>query len=138
MAGLLLLGGAGGCDWWEDPSPDQVSFALVEGEGEYQVLLSTVFVAGFTGTGQTQVELIESDTLVVTTPFLDEVDIRGDQRFFIRVLASDTVGAVNPVRLTVDIDDENRFDRRAQVGEEPIFFLYQFNGQVFTDDIQVF
>lgn len=136
LAALTVAGAA--CDWWEDPSPDTASFAVMEGEGEYQVLLSTVFVVGFTDAGDTQVELIRSDTLTVTTPFLEEVDIRGDQRFFVRVLAADGSTPTTPVRLTVDLDDENRFDRRAEATEEPILFVYQLNGQVFTDDVLVF
>lgn len=136
---LLAVGATlAGCDFFDDPSPDTVSFALMEGEGEYQIVLSTVFVAGLNDLGGTRVELIESDTLVVSTPYLDEVDIRGDQRFFIRVIAGGEGVDVGPVRLSVDIDDENRFDRRAEVTDEPIFFLYQFNGQIFTEDIQVF
>lgn len=135
---LALTLAVGACDWFEDPSPDVVGIELVEGAGAYEVIVSTVFVAGLNELGGTRVELIESDTLVVTTPYMDDVDIRGDQRFFIRVLAAGAEADVGTVRLRVDIDDESRFDRRAEVTAEPMFFLYQFNGQIFTEDIQVF
>ena len=134
----LILVVASACSWFDDPSPDSVFVNLDDGTGQYRMIVSSVFVAGTNELNQTRVELLEADTFFVAAPFSREVNIRGDQRFFVEVRSAADTTSAQAVRVTVSIDRQPRFEAFADVAERPIRFVYQFNHRPVEDIVEVF
>lgn len=125
-----------GCEVFEDPTPELVSFRMNGPAGStVMVLYSKQFVAGVTETGVTQVEIFRADTVMHTLPIDTIIEVRLERRIYIQaeVQPSDTLD----VDVRVDIDERNIFDRNGVLYPAlPWQFLYQFNTR-FTENIQV-
>ena len=122
---------AGGCGWFDDPSPDTARIVL-EGEpgATVRVVASTKFIAGRTEGRKLTVELFQADTTLRTLPFDTVYSIRGDQRFFLEVARSDSL-AEPSVQVRVFLDDDERFKRQGVLRETPIRFVFLFNQPTF-------
>lgn len=133
LALTTLLMPLGGCDFFlEDPTPDEARVEL-SGNGSEQVrlLLSKNFLTARSETGETTVELLEADTVIVAPPFERTFDIRDERQFFAQARAADTVAT--SVRVRVFLDGEMRFDQSRDVLQEPLQFLYLFNRPILSD-----
>lgn len=138
--GLILLLAAltpGGCDWFENPTPDDAKVSI-EGEAGKQVrlIVSTKFVATVNQDGQTRVVVFEADTTLITLPYEATYHIEEDQRFFAETARLDT--DLQTVRMQVFVDSRKRFDEGGPLleGGRPYRFVYMFN-QAITRDVVV-
>lgn len=135
VAAVLLT--AGGCEIFEDRTPENIFFRMDGTSGDpVSVIYSKKFVAGVDELGVTQVEIFESDTVLHTVPFDTVIDVRIEQRMFIQaepLTETDTLS----IDARVDVDDRNLYDQSGRLyPTEPWRFLYQFN-QRFTDVVEV-
>lgn len=132
----LLVALASGCEVFEDPTPETVSFRMDGPAGvTVTVLYSKQFVAGVTEAGITEVEIFRADTVVHTLPIDTLIDVRLERRIFIQaeVQPTDTVN----VDVRVDVNDRNVFVRNGDLFPAlPWQFVYQYNTR-FTESIQV-
>jgi hypothetical protein len=136
LALMLALGVGAGCDWFEDPSPEEAR-VVIEGDAGTTVVLivSSKFVAGVSEAGVTRVEIIESDTILTSPPFDRTFNIRGDYRFFIQAARLDA--DVGSFRMQVFVDEDREFDESGPLLQNgPFRFVFQFN-QFLTDVIDV-
>jgi hypothetical protein len=137
--GFLLVVGAllvTGCDWFDDPSPEEAR-VVISGDAGKQVRLitSTKFVASVNDVGQTRVVIIEADTVFVTLPHDQYYSLKGDQRFFAEAARGDA--DFQSLRMEVYVDRNKKFDQGGPllVGQ-PYRFVYTFN-QTVTREILV-
>ncbi|MGH7501618.1 MAG: hypothetical protein ACREL7_07650 [Longimicrobiales bacterium] len=133
---LLALGLGAGCDWFDDPSPEEAR-VVIDGDAGTTITLiaSSKFVAGVNELGVTRVEILESDTILTSLPFDRTFDIRGDYRFFVQ--ASRLDADVGSLRMQVFVDEDREFDEAGSLlADAPFRFVYQFN-QFLTDVIEV-
>lgn len=121
---------------FDDRTPSDVFFVMSGSQGsQVQVVLATQFVAGITEEGVTEVQLLASDTLVRTLPVDTVVSVVIEQRFFVEVLPLD--GDSLSVRVEVDVDDRNLYDRSGLVVKaEPFRYVYLFN-HPYTEKVDV-
>jgi hypothetical protein len=133
---LLVLGLSAGCDWFDDPSPQEARVVIDGDPGTTIVVIaSSKFVAGVNDIGVTRVEIIESDTIVTSPPLDRTFSIRGDYRFFVQAARLDA--DVNSLRMQVFVDDDREFDESGPLlADGPFRFVFQFN-QFLTDVIDV-
>lgn len=131
LAALLPILGA--CDFFvEDPTPNEARIVLSgDGTDSVKLVMSTVFLTAKTETGETTVELLGSDTVIVAPPFERTLDIRDERQFFAQARAADSVET--SVRLRVFLDGESRFDRTEDLLQRPLQFLYLFNRPILAD-----
>lgn len=128
LAAVALL--AGGCGWFEDPSPNQARL-VVNGEAGKQVrlIVSTRFVAAVDEQGLTRVVIFESDTVLTTLPVDRVVSIEEDQRFFAEAGRLDA--DLQTLRMEVYVDQRKQFDEDGPlVADKPFRFVYSFNQRV--------
>ncbi len=133
LTALLVALPATACDFFaEDPTPDSARLVLSSETGaQVLVLMSREFIAARTEGGATTVEILNADTLTVTTPFERTVDIREAQQFFAQSRAADSVSTT--VRMRVFLDGELRYDETQDLNTTPLQFLYLFNRQILAD-----
>jgi hypothetical protein len=127
---------AGGCDWFEDPSPEQARL-LIQGEAgkSIRLIVSTKFASSVNEIGQTRVVIFESDTLMTTLPYEQVYRIDEDQRFFAE--ASRLDADLENVHMQVYVDEARHFDQAGRLLEgRPYRFVFSFN-QAITRDILV-
>lgn len=118
-----------GCDWFEDPSPEQARISLDGTPGDMvEILLSTQFVTGITTEGTTQVELFDPVTLTRALPFDTVLNIRSQQRLFVRTIDADSVSST--VRMQVFIDGDRKYDEEESVNLRQLLFVFTFNQPV--------
>ncbi len=123
---MLVFGTVAGCGLFDDPSPEE---ALVRLEGvageEVELIVSKQFLTGINSEQITQVELFLSDTIVRMLPFDTLVNIKREQRFFVRTVDADTLSS--QVRMQVFIDGTSRYDQSAFVTVRQLLFVFAFN-----------
>jgi hypothetical protein len=127
---------ASGCEWFEDPRPNEARL-VIQGDAGKQVRLitSTKFVAAVNEAGQTRVVLFQADTVFTTLPIDRSITIGGDERFFAETARLDS--DLQAVRMQVFLDRNKRFDEDGPlIAGSPYRFVYTFNQQV-TQDIVV-
>jgi len=100
------------------------------------VIYSKQFVAGVNEIGQTRLEVFGADTVVHTLPIDTVIDVRLEQRLFLRaspLAASDTLA----VDARVDVDGRNIYSDQGDLFPlVPWQFFYQYN-VTFTQDVEV-
>jgi len=133
LAAALL---ATGCDWFENPAPDEARLVIQGDTGkDVRLIVSTKFVAAVNEMGQTRVVMFEADTLITRLPFESTYDIEEDQRFFAEAARLDS--DLQSISVQVFVDRRKRFDEGGLlVADRPYRFLYMFN-QAFTREIVV-
>lgn len=136
-----LLAGAGGCDWFEDPTPEQVR-VLVTGEGgkPAALVMSQAFNAGVSEAGNTQVELFAADTIVRMLPFDTIIRLEGGaqvggaKRFFFEARRDEE--DLSSVGVKIYLDSALRFDVGGPLATQVYRWAYVFN-QLFTGTVEV-
>lgn len=134
LAAVLL---AGGCEIFEDQTPEQIFFRMEGPAGAVvSVIYSKQFVAGVNEAGVTRVEVFRADTVQHVLPIDTVIDIRVQRQLYIQAepaMVTDTL----LVDTQVDVDTRALYDRSGKLFPTlPWRFLYRFN-QPFTDDIEV-
>jgi len=124
---LLALGGAWGCEAFEDRTPENI-FLEMSGTGGTQarVVYTTQFVAGVSEVGRTEVRIFQADTVLQSLPIDTVISVAIDRQLFIEVLpvGTDTLD----VSVIVDVDDRNLVTNSGKIyPEDPWRFLYVFN-----------
>jgi hypothetical protein len=137
VVAVLVLCALSACDWFDDPTPTQVTLSVTGEAGTMaELVLSTQFVAGVTDAGVTQVQIFLADTLVRPLPIDTVVSIAVDRRFFAEV--SPLESAIAEYRIRVNVDDRRLFDETGDVlAASPFRYVYSFN-QATTRVIEVF
>ena len=135
---------SGGCDWFEDPTPEFVR-VTVDGDAESMMLItSTQFFATIDpssnpdgiGADRLRVEVLNSDTTHVTFPFDHSWSIAQDHRFLLLGFPSDSTQAT--VRLRVFVDEELDYDRSVVLDfADPAQYVYMFNQRILQTDFDV-
>lgn len=132
FAVLLPALAAWGCVWWEDPSPDMVRVTMEGQASSLLVVTSTEFIATNNESGNTSVQLFESDTTVVSLPFDRSWDISEEQRFFI--LGTPVDSSTVRVQVRIYLDGNKDFDRDVDAFvDDPVRYIYLFNQQILQD-----
>ena len=128
----LVVGSAVGCDWFDDPSPDEIRIRL-DGDAETITLItSTEFVAARDEAGRMRVQVFGSDTTQISLPFDRTWNIREDQRFFMVGIPADSAGV--PMRLRVHLDGDESVDNNVLARiNTPVRFMYIFNQQILQE-----
>ena len=133
----LLIATLAGCGWFDDPTPKEARLVIDGEPGDTAFILqSTKFVAAQTDQGRVRVELIQSDTFRVALPYTETINIVGDLQYFVLVTPPDSTGTP-PVQMQVFIDDQLAFNAAGELGVNPFQFVYLFNRQLFSDDIEL-
>jgi hypothetical protein len=137
IVALGLFVTAGGCQVFEDQSPESVNFRLSGSSGTtVQAVYSTRFTAGVTEDGVTQVRIFSADTVLQTLPIDTTVSIVENQQFFVEILpaaASDTLD----VAVKVEIDGREVLENSGFIFPlNPWRYVYQFN-QLLTQAVEV-
>lgn len=136
-ASAVLLVSLAGCGLFEDQVPEDIFFRMSGPAGsQVTVIYSKQFVAGVNEIGQTRLEVFGADTVVHTLPIDTIIDVRLEQRLFLRaspVAASDTLA----VDARVDVDGRNIYSDQGDLFPTvPWQFFYQYN-VTFTQDVEV-
>ena len=117
--------GFGGCDWFDDPSPEFVSVSLTGDPGEtVEILVSKQFLTGIDENDVTQVQIFQGDTLIRALPWDTTISIRLEQRFFVRSIDADSVS--NQLRMQVRVDGVSEYDKSGEASGE-FQFVFTFN-----------
>jgi len=134
LAAVSLL--AGGCSWFDDPSPERARLLITGDPGkQVRLIISTRFVAAVNEQGITRVVIIEADTALITLPHDRVYSIEDDQRFFVEAARQDT--DFQSLRMEVYIDSRKQFEEGGPlVMGQPYRFVYTFN-QAITREIVV-
>ena len=129
---FLVALAAGGCAWFEDPSPAVVSVTLNGQADSFVIITSTEFFATTNEAGDLGVQVFNSDTTIISFPFERSWDIRDEGRFLLLGMPADS-GAVT-VRLRVLLDGDEDYDAsvRALI-DDPVRYIYLFNQTVLQD-----
>jgi hypothetical protein len=129
---LLVALAAGGCAWFEDPSPAVVSVTLDGQADSFVIITSTDFFTTTNEAGDMRVQVLSSDTAVISFPFEQSWDIEDVGRFLLLGMPADS-GAVT-VRLRVLLDGDEDYDAsvRALI-DDPVRYIYLFNQTVLQD-----
>lgn len=122
----------GACDWFDDESPDTATLIL-EGTGQIQapVVVSREFTPVVRGPGDVDIHLTSADTSLRSLPFDTVYDIRGPQRFYVRIERAEPPGA--EVWMRVSIDQNEHYNERRDPAETPHVFIYAFNQPALLD-----
>jgi hypothetical protein len=136
-AAAALLVSLAGCGLFEDQIPEDIFFRMSGPTGsQVTVIYSKQFVAGVNEIGQTRLEVFGADTVVHTLPIDTVIDVRLEQRLFLRaspLAASDTLA----VDARVDVDGRNIYSDQGDLFPlVPWQFFYQYN-VTFTQDVEV-
>ncbi len=135
VTAILSAGLLAGCDWFDDPSPDEARVSVTGDDGDQVMIwVSKQFLTGITTEGVTQVELFDADTLIRTIPWDTTINIRSEQRFFVRTVDADSVSS--RARMQVWIDEDREYDREGPVDVSQLLFLFTFNQPV-TNAVEV-
>ncbi|MCY4400498.1 MAG: hypothetical protein OXE96_14335 [Gemmatimonadetes bacterium] len=123
---------AGGCSWFDDPSPAVVSVTLDAQADSFVIITSTDFFTATNEAGEVGIQVLNSDTTVISFPFERSWDIEDEGRFLLLGLPADS-GAVT-VRLRVLLDGDEDYDAsvRALI-DDPVRYIYLFNQTVLQD-----
>ncbi len=135
IAIIALVFGAVGCDWFDDPRPNEARL-VVQGDAgkQVRVITSTRFISAVNEAGETRVVLLQADTVFTSLP-IDKVYTIGGERFFAEAARLDT--DFQTVRMQVYLDRAKRFDEDGPLIEgQPYRFVYTFN-QTATREIIV-
>ena len=132
VVALFPLLWAGGCNWFEDPSPEYVQ-VMIESDADSLVLItSTQFLPTTNEIGELGVEVFASDTTMISFPFDRSWNIRDQNRFLLFGFPADSTTVT--VRLRVLLDGDTDFDKTLLTSvEEPLRYIYLFNQQVVPD-----
>ncbi|MGM0705573.1 MAG: hypothetical protein ACQETP_06620 [Bacteroidota bacterium] len=142
LAFLLIASACAGCGLVSDPAPDTAR-VVVEGEAEAPVSLvvSTAFVAGnrSDGLGQQRldVEVVDADTIAISTPFDQSYNIEREQRFLAQIIPRTDSTSVESVQLDGFIDERRRFSSIATEADSLLQFVYIYQGSAPPDDGQL-
>jgi hypothetical protein len=133
---LLAAACLAGCEWFEDPSPNEARLVIGGDTGkQVRLIISTVFVATVNEQGQTRVVMIESDTVFTSLPYEQRYNIEEDQRFFVEAARVET--DPHQIRVQVFIDNRRECDVAGLLVQgDPFRFVYAFNQGV-TQEILV-
>ena len=123
---------AGGCGWFDDPSPATVSVTLDGQADSFVIITSTEFFATTNEAGDLGVQVFNSDTTIISFPFERSWDIRDKGRFLLLGMPADS-GAVT-VRLRVLLDGDEDYDAsvRALI-DDPVRYIYLFNQNILQE-----
>lgn len=99
------------------------------GSGKVTVVTSTQFSVSSTERGEAigDPRFVSADTAIVTPPFERIADIRQTRRIWVEVRPPPDIvseGVPETVRLRVFVDDEERYDRAADVVTDTLRFSY--------------
>ena len=134
----ILLAALAGCGWFDDPTPKEARLVIDGEPGDTAFILqSTKFLAAQTDQGRVRIELLESDTIKVPLPYTETVSIVGDLQYFVLVTPPDSTGTPPPIQMQVYIDDQLAFNAAGELGVNPFQFVFLFNRQLFSDDIEL-
>jgi hypothetical protein len=124
------------CGLLDPPVPEHARVVLTGPEGAcVRLVTSSKFLAGITTEGITRIEVLASDTVMVTLPYESRHRIRADQRFL--ALAEAVEGQAETFRMQVFIDAARRYDETGTLSSaSPFRFVYTFNLRV-TDQMQI-
>lgn len=132
----LAVVALGGCSVFDNPTPENIFFEMRGETGDrVRAIYSTQFVAGTNEFGVTRVQVVRSDTVVHEIPFVRQMDISVDRRWFVQAepLGADTLD----VHVIVNVDDRRLLDESGGIfPDAPWHFVYSFN-QLLTRDIDV-
>jgi len=118
----------GGCDWFDDPSPEFATVSLSGDPGEtVEILVSKQFLTGIDENDVTRVQIFQGDTLVRALPWDTTISIQLEQRFYVRTIDADTVA--NQLRMEVRIDGGVEYDKTGDASED-FQFVFTFNQPV--------
>lgn len=131
---VLVFSLLGGCDWFEDPSPESVRVTINGQAGDsLRVITSTVFIATRNELGETTVNSFASDTTVWVLPVNRTFDIREDQRFLILGFPGDSTATI-PIDGNIRVDQRSPFTLDVDVTNgQPFRFLFLFNQPIVSD-----
>ena len=123
---------AGGCGWFDDPSPATVSVTLDGQADSFVIITSTEFFATTNEAGDLGVQVFNSDTTIISFPFERSWDIQDKGRFLLLGMPADS-GAVT-VRLRVLLDGDEDYDAsvRALIND-PVRYIYLFNQNILQE-----
>ena len=123
---------AGGCGWFDDPSPATVSVTLDGQADSFVIITSTEFFATTNEAGDLGVQVFNSDTTIISFPFERSWDIQDKGRFLLLGMPADS-GAVT-VRLRVLLDGDEDYDAsvRALI-DDPVRYIYLFNQNILQE-----
>ncbi len=123
---------AGGCGWFDDPSPATVSVTLDGQADSFIIITSTEFFATTNEAGDLGVQVFNSDTTIISFPFERSWDIQDEGRFLLLGMPADS-GAVT-VRLRVLLDGDEDYDAsvRALI-DDPVRYIYLFNQNILQE-----
>ena len=123
---------AGGCGWFDDPSPATVSVTLDGQADSFVIITSTEFFATTNEAGDLGVQVFNSDTTIISFPFERSWDIQDEGRFLLLGMPADS-GAVT-VRLRVFLDGDEDYDAsvRALI-DDPVRYIYLFNQNILQE-----
>ena len=123
---------AGGCGWFDDPSPATVSVTLDGQADSFVIITSTEFFATTNEAGDLGVQVFNSDTTIISFPFERSWDIQDEGRFLLLGMPADS-GAVT-VRLRVLLDGDEDYDAsvRALI-DDPVRYIYLFNQNILQE-----
>ena len=132
IVGVLL----GGCDLFNDLTPENVAFRMSGAAGaSTRAIYSTDFIAGVDTDGVTHVQVFSSDTVFHTLPIDTVMSIERDQRWFVHVetLNHDTLD----VSVVVNIDERTLVSKGGGIFPTiPWQYVYVFNEQL-TGELDV-
>ncbi|MDH5759944.1 MAG: hypothetical protein OEZ65_10175 [Gemmatimonadota bacterium] len=133
LAGLMVMGG---CGFFDDPIPDDVSILVSGTAGDsVRVVLSKDFVAGPNQSGGTDVNVFTSDTVFTVLPVDTTVNISWERRIYFDVTPLGQDSTV--LSVSVAIDGRSIFDDSGSVlAIRPFRFLYLWN-QYYTSTIDL-
>jgi len=126
----------GGCDWFDDPTPETVRIFLSGDAGkEVELIVSQSFTAGLREDGSAVVSVLGADTLVSVLPFDSVFQLGGatgggfqSKRFFFQASRLDE--PLSTFEAKAYLDEKLRFDQGGVLIDLPYRWAYAFNQRI--------
>lgn len=129
---VLVAMVAGGCSWFDDPSPAVVSVTLDAQADSFVIITSTDFFTATNEAGEVGIQVLNSDTTVISFPFERSWDIEDEGRFLLLGLPADSEAVTVRLRVLLDGDEDYDASVRALI-DDPVRYIYLFNQTVLQD-----
>ncbi len=123
---------AGGCSWFEDPSPATVSVTLNGQADSFVIITSTEFFASTNEAGDLGVQVFNSDTTIISFPFERSWDIQDEGRFLLLGMPADSGAVTVRLRVLLDGDEDYDINVRALI-DDPVRYIYLFNQKILQE-----
>ena len=123
---------AGGCGWFDDPSPATVSVTLDGQADSFVIITSTEFFATTNEAGDLGVQVFNSDTTIISFPFERSWDIQDKGRFLLLGMPADSGAVTVRLRVLLDGDEDYDVSVRALI-DDPVRYIYLFNQKILQE-----